>query len=60
MKSTTNLLVEILTRISTYEEQLEELSYDDTTQRANERQIEALSARIKELTWVAKSLIDFL
>ena len=60
MRSTTNLLVEILTRISTYEEQLEELSCDDTTQRANERQIEALSARIKELTWVAKSLIDFL
>ena len=60
MRSTTNLLVAILTRISTYEEQLEELSYDDTTQRANERQIEALSARIKELTWVAKSLIDFL
>ena len=60
MRSTTNLLIEILTRISTYEEQLEELSYDDTTQRANERQIEALSARIKELTWVAKSLIDFL
>ena len=60
MRSTTNLLIEILTRISTYKEQLEELSYDDTTQRANERQIEALSARIKELTWVAKSLIDFL
>ena len=60
MRSTTNLLIEILTRISTYEEQLEELSYDDTTQRANESQIEALSARIKELTWVAKSLIDFL
>lgn len=60
MRSTTNFLIEILTRISTYEEQLEELSYDDTTQRANERQIEALSARIKELTWVAKSLIDFL
>ena len=60
MRSTTNLLIEILTHISTYEEQLEELSYDDTTQRANERQIEALSARIKELTWVAKSLIDFL
>ena len=60
MRSTTNLLIEILTRISTYEEQLEELNYDDTTQRANERQIEALSARIKELTWVAKSLIDFL
>ena len=50
MRSTTNLLVEILTRISTYEEQLEELSYDDTTQRANERQIEVLSARMKELT----------
>ena len=60
MRSTTNLLIEILTRISAYEEQLEELSYYDTTQRANERQIEALSARIKELTWVAKSLIDFL
>ena len=60
MRSTTNLLVEILTRISTYEEQLKELSYDNTTQRANERQIEVLSARIKELTWVAKSLIDFL
>ena len=60
MRSITNLLVEILTRISTYEEQLEELSYDDTAQRANERQIEVLSARIKELTWVAKSLIDFL
>ena len=60
MISITNLLVEILTRISTYEEQLEKLSYDDTTQRANERQIEVLSARIKELTWVAKSLIDFL
>ena len=60
MRSTTNLLVEILTRISTYEEQLEKLSYDDTTQRANERQIEVLSARIKELTWVAKNLIDFL
>ena len=60
MRSTTNLLVEILTRISTYEEQLEELNYDDTTQRANERQIEVLSARMKELTWVAKNLIDFL
>ena len=60
MRSITNFLAEILTRISTYEEQLEELSYDDTTQRANERQIEVLSARIKELTWVAKSLIDFL
>ena len=60
MRSITNLLVEILTHISTYEEQLEKLSYDDTTQRANERQIEVLSARIKELTWVAKSLIDFL
>ena len=60
MRSTTNLLIEILTRISTYEEQLEELSYDGTTQKANEHQIEALSARIKELTWVAKSLIDFL
>ena len=60
MRSTTNLLVEILTRISTYEKQLEGLSYDNTTQRANERQIEVLSARIKELTWVAKSLIDFL
>ena len=60
MRSTTNLLIEILTHISTYEEQLEELSYDDPTQRANERQIEVLSARIKELTWVAKSLIDFL
>ena len=60
MRSTTNLLVEILTRILTYEEQLEELSYDNTTQRANERQIEILSEKIKELTWVAKSLIDFL
>ena len=60
MRSTTNLLIEILTHISTYEEQLEELSYDETTQRANGRQIEALSARIKELTWVANSLIDFL
>ena len=60
MRSTTNLLVEILTRISTYEEQLEELSYDDTTQRANERQIDILSARMKELIWVAKNLIDFL
>ena len=60
MRSTTNLLVEILTRISTYEEQLEELGYDDITQRANERQIEVLSARMKELTWVAKNLIDFL
>ena len=60
MRSIANLLVEILTRISTYEEQLEKLSYDDTTQRANERQIEVFSARIKELTWVAKSLIDFL
>ena len=60
MRSTTNLLVEILTRISTYEEQLEELSYDNTIQRVNERQIEVLSARIKELTWIAKSLIDFL
>ena len=60
MRSITNLLVEILTRISTYEEQLEELSYDNTTQKANERQIEVLLARIKELTWVAKSLIDFL
>lgn len=60
MRSTTNLLVEILTRISTYEEQLEELSYDDTTQKANERQIDILSARMKELIWVAKNLIDFL
>ena len=60
MRSTTNLLVEILTRISTYEEQLEELSYDDTTLRANERQIDILSARMKELIWVAKNLIDFL
>lgn len=60
MKSTTNLLTEILTRISRYEEQIEELSYDDITQRANERQIEVLSARMKELTWVAKNLIDFL
>ena len=59
MRSTTNLLIEILTRISAYEEQLEELSYDDTTQRANERQIESLSTRIKELTCVAKSLIYF-
>ena len=60
MRSTTNLLVEILTRISTYEERLEELSYDDTTQKANERQIDILSARMKELIWVAKNLIDFL
>lgn len=60
MKSTTNLLTEILTRISRYEEQIEELCYDDITQRANERQIEVLSARMKELTWVAKNLIDFL
>lgn len=60
MKSTTNLLIEILTRISRYEEQIEELGYDDITQRANERQIEVLSARMKELTWVAKNLIDFL
>ena len=56
----TNLLTEILTRISQYEEQIEELSYDNITQRTNERQIEVLSARMKELTWVAKSLIDFL
>ena len=56
----TNLLTEILTRISQYEEQIEGLSYDDITQRTNERQIEVLSARMKELTWVAKSLIDFL
>ena len=56
----TNLLTEILTRISQYEEQIEELSYDDIAQRTNERQIEVLSARMKELTWVAKSLIDFL
>lgn len=60
MKSATNLLTEILTRISRYEEQIEELGYDDITQRANERQIEVLSARMKELTWVAKNLIDFL
>lgn len=60
MKSTTNLLTEILTRISRYEEQIEELGYDDITQRANECQIEVLSARMKELTWVAKNLIDFL
>ena len=60
MKSTINLLTEILTRISRYEEQIEELGYDDITQRANERQIEVLSARMKELTWVAKNLIDFL
>lgn len=60
MKSTTNLLTEILTRISRYEEQIEELGYDDITQRANERQIEVLSARTKELIWVAKNLIDFL
>lgn len=56
----TNLLTEILIRISRYEEQIEELGYDDITQRANERQIEVLSARMKELTWVAKNLIDFL
>ena len=60
MRSTTNLLTEILTRISKYEEQIEELGYDDITRRTNERQIEALSARMKELTWVAKNLIDFL
>lgn len=60
MRSTTNLLTEILTRISRYEEQIEELGYDDITQRANGRQIEILSARVKELTWVAKNLIDFL
>lgn len=60
MKSTTNLLTEILTRISRYEEQIEELGYDDITRRTNERQIEVLSARMKELTWVAKNLIDFL
>lgn len=60
MKSTTNLLTEILTRISKYEEQIEELGYDDITRRTNERQIEVLSARMKELTWVAKNLIDFL
>lgn len=56
----TNLLTEILTRISKYEEQIEELGYDDITRRSNERQIEVLSARMKELTWVAKNLIDFL
>lgn len=56
----TNLLTEILTRISKYEEQIEELGYDDITRRTNERQIEVLSARMKELTWVAKNLIDFL
>lgn len=56
----TNLLTEILTRISKYEEQIEELGYDDITRRTNERQIEILSARMKELTWVAKNLIDFL
>lgn len=55
-----NLLTEILTRISKYEEQIEELGYDDITRRSNERQIEVLSARMKELTWVAKNLIDFL
>lgn len=60
MKSTTNLLTEILTRIARYEDQIEELGYDDITQRANERQIEVLSAKMKELTWVAKNLIDFL
>ena len=60
MTSTTNLLTEILTRISKYEEQIEELGYDDITRRTNERQIEVLSARMKELTWVAKNLIDFL
>ena len=60
MRSTTNLLVEILTRISTYEEQLEELSYDDTTQRANECQIESLTEKKKKITWVTKSLIDLL
>lgn len=60
MKSTTNFLTEILTRISKYEEQIEELGYDDITRRTNERQIEVLSARMKELTWVAKNLIDFL
>lgn len=56
----TNLLTEILTRISKYEEQIEELGYDDITRKTNERQIEVLSARMKELTWVAKNLIDFL
>lgn len=56
----TNLLTEILTRISKYEEQIEEFGYDDITRRTNERQIEVLSARMKELTWVAKNLIDFL
>lgn len=60
MKSTTNLLVEILTRISKYEEQIEELGYDDITRKTNERQIEVLSAGMKELTWVVKNLIDFL
>ena len=60
MKSTTNLLTEILTRIARYEDQIEELGYDDISQRANERQIEVLSAKMKELTWVAKNLIDFL
>ena len=56
----TNLLTEILTRISKYEEQIEELGYNDITRRTNECQIEVLSARMKELTWVAKNLIDFL
>ena len=56
----TNLLTEILTRISKYEEQIEELGYDDITRKTNERQIEVLLARMKELTWVVKNLIDFL
>lgn len=56
----TNLLTEILTRISKYEEQIEELGYDDITRKTNERQIEVLSAKMKELTWVVKNLIDFL
>lgn len=56
----TNLLTEILTRISKYEEQIEELGYDDITRKTNERQIEVLSAEMKELTWVVKNLIDFL
>ena len=56
----TNLLTEILTRISKYEEQIEELGYDDIARKTNERQIEVLLARMKELTWVVKNLIDFL
>lgn len=52
----TNLLTEILTRISRYEEQIEELGYDDITQRANERQIEVFFSQNERVNMGCKEL----